>query len=817
MKILIIVFIVTFVFFRFSFSENESGGIVGTIVDDETQSPIAGVNVFVKGDSIGTITDENGFYRLLNLTPGMYNVSFQIIGYRTIEKLNIPVALGRQTQMDIRMSRVVLSGKEVVVKSSAFAKLGDPVPSDKNMDYTEMINDPGSMMDVPRMMQALPSVISGADQENEIIVRGGNPGENLFLLDGIEIPNPNHYGNQGAGGGPISMINPFFINDIDFYAGAFPAKYGGKLSSVMDIHLKEGNKEERNFSFDMGMSGIGMLSEGPIIKDRITYIFGIHKSYLEYIIGNFGMTAIPKYWNAQWKVIYYISPRAKIIWNGLLGDEKIYIDYSKETIPSGTDIVDVKSGKYATGITFKSLLSKNSFMDVTLSNVKDYWKWDVFNLNNNKKYKTFQKRDAEGEWTLKGDYTCKINDFNTLSAGFNLKLINFYHKDWSSADTIYSYYYHPYGNPYDTTFYYDANGFYSASPDTYSIYRVERIFDEWGINNDIDTRSYAAYLQHKLILFDRLTILMGLRLSQFEYNNSNAISPRLGISYRIISSTYINAGYGKHFQQPAYFNFSINPEKNRSLKPEICEQYIFGLEHLFSNTFKGNIEIYYKKYYNLATNRAWVERDSLSNYNFEKLSKGKGYSKGIELFLQKKLSKSFNFTLSYSHYISKRLDLRRKEVAYYTSSYDFRNVFTFIVGYKIVMLRYSWYLDLNNRFWWKPIAWLLDPGNELEIGIRWRYSDGKPYTKHSYNPYLRRWFITWSTDLNTERTPCYNRLDIMILRRWYTKKYSIVSYFHFINALNRKNIWDYYYTGDGKKGKIYQFSFMPVGGFVIEF
>jgi len=291
----------------------QTGDIVGVVIDKETQAPLIGVNIVIHGTDRGAATDLDGRYHIRNIPVGTYNLTFQMMGYEKLEKLNIPVSPDRISQMDVSLGISSIAGEEVIVTATAFVKARDAVVSDRNIDYTELVRDPGGAMDVQRMMQALPAVVSGADQENEIIVRGGEPAENLFLMDNIEIPNPNHFGYQGTGGGPIAIIGPLFIQEVDFYAGAFPARYGSKASSVMDIRLKEGNRERFHMDMDMGMSGIGLFAEGPLANGNVSYMLGFHKSYLDLIIKSFGMTAVPTYYSLQGKVVWYLSPRTKLI------------------------------------------------------------------------------------------------------------------------------------------------------------------------------------------------------------------------------------------------------------------------------------------------------------------------------------------------------------------------------------------------------------------------------------------------------------------------------------------------------------------------
>jgi len=798
----------------------QTGTISGRVIDKDSQTPLVGVNIIVNNTSYGAATDQNGYYYIENIPVGTYNLTYQMMGYEKLEKLNIPVNPDRITQMNVSLGMQPLLGEDVVVSARAFVKAQDAVVSDRNIDYTEMMRDPGGVYDVQRMMQALPAVVSGSDQENEIIVRGGSPGENLFLLDNIEISNPNHFGWQGTGGGPISAINPLFIQEVDFYAGAFPARFGGKASSVMNIKLKEGNRQHFHANVDMGMSGIGLFAEGPIQKGQASYMVGFHKSYLDLLINSFGLTAVPHYYDLQAKLVWYLSPKTKLIWNGLYGNDAINIEQDGGTVSAGTQIADVKGYEYATGLSLKTLFDDNRYLLLTLSKVGNYWDYHVKESLGSDQFKQiYLKDDLETEWTLKGDYFQRINAKQDLRLGFNLKQLRFDHHDWAQADTAWTFYYHPKINPGDSTFYFAADQYYadySAAQDSFSRHTIARISAPWEIDHNINTRKAAVYGQYKWKPLEAVILTMGLRYAYFEYSESKMLAPRLGFSYHLSPVTTLNLAYGKHFQEPAYFYFTQNLEKNRNLKSYTTEQYVGSIEHLFREDIKGTVEIYQKNYQDLPISNAWVIGDSLGNANNEMLSLGNGYARGLELFFQKKLNRNFNLTLSYSHYIARRTDVRKPEKLEYTADYDFRNVFTFISGYRWDMRQKEWYRNVKEKTWWQYVEWLLSPGDELEMSIRWRYTGGKPYTKQTYDPYLRKWYTRWDTVLNTERLPAYHRLDVQIVRRFIFEKSALVVYFDIMNIYGRKNIWNYTYNADGSKSNVYQYSLFPVGGFVWE-
>ncbi len=812
-------FLLSFLFiFTFTFANN--GSISGIVRDAETLSPLVGVNIIIDNTSIGTATNTDGRYHINNLKPATYTLSFHMMGYSKFKKVNVIVNPDRITIINTDLIIQAVKGEQVVVTSTPFAKALDAVVSDRSIDFNEMMNDPGGVMDVVRMVQAFPAVVSGSDQGNEIITRGGEPGENLFIIDNIEIPNPNHFGSQGTGGGPISMINSLFINNVDFYAGAFPAQFGGKVSSVMNIQLKEGNREKFHTNLDMGMSGLGLFAEGPINNGNGSYMFGFKKSYLKWIANSFGLTSIPDYYSLQSKVVYDISDRNTLIWNGIYGNDKILIEDEANgaTLDS---YVDVGGFEYATGLTLRTLINKNSHTHLTLSNIGNYWNHDVYKTHPiNPDRQIYEKDDFESEWTLKGDYVNRLNSKNTLKVGFNIKNIIADHHTFIAKDTAYTYYYFPKNQPDNSSYYFNSNDYYNnfnSETDDFGINNIARNWNEQDTIRNINSNKYSIYMQHKYSPFNNLTISAGLRYSKFIYSNYSSFSPRLGVSWNITSTSTLNFGYGKHYQEPSYYYFTQNTEANKNLKNINTQQFIIGLEHYFNESTKASIEIYHKDYNNIPVHESWVNGDSIGNYNWDRIyNLGEGYSKGVEVFIQKKPVKNLNFILSYSHYISERKDIRRDSKPYYTADYDFRDVFTLVSGYKWDLREVSWCKNVKNKKWWKYISWLPSPGDEFTISARWRYSQGKPYTQKTYDPFLRSWYTEWNTPLNTERLPAYHRLDLMFVQRHIFKKSALIVYFDIMNVYGRKNIWDYNYKDDGSIEKIYQFSLFPVGGFIWE-
>ncbi len=238
-----------------------TGSVTGSITDLATQQPLPGVNIIVEGTVLGAASDLDGNFTVQDIPNGFYHVRFSAIGYKPLVKLNIRIVSNRPAIIRAELEQQAVELEGVTVTREYFEKEKDALVSSRTVDLNEIRRDPAGAVDIQRMMQALPAVVSASDQQNEIVVRGGSPGENLFLMDNIEISNPNHFGVPGSGGGPINMINTLFIDRVDFMAGAFPAKYGDKASSVMDISLREGNRTLHSQDIEMRISGIGINVE----------------------------------------------------------------------------------------------------------------------------------------------------------------------------------------------------------------------------------------------------------------------------------------------------------------------------------------------------------------------------------------------------------------------------------------------------------------------------------------------------------------------------------------------------------------------------
>lgn len=770
----------------------QTGTIQGRVIDEATQSPLMAVNIIIENTQMGAASDENGNFKIINIPPGIYNLRFMMIGHKIRAVNNVVVNPGRISWQTIELVSSIIQGKSISVSAGYFHEAKDAVVSNRSLDFEEIRSDPGSAEDIQRVVQVLPAVVSGSDQYNEIIVRGGMPGENLFVMDNIEIPNPNHFGYQGTGGGPINMLNAHFIRRVDFYAGAFPARYGDKASSVMDISLRNGNKERIEGHAYMGMSGAGLMIEGPIAHGKGSYIISARKSFLDLIISSTGLSAVPNYYNLQAHLVYDLSLNHKIIVNGIYGNDRITIEDEKnnEGYSRGAENVKSLSHQYAAGITLKSLIGNKGFSKITLSQTLNHWDQTVWDNSNTIYYSNLS---TEMERTLKADITYLPSKYFELNFGGFIKSIPYKIHEWFNPDTI---------------FVYDLN---TDPPEKIDIYAT---YDEFRRENSKSTWKAGAFAQIKLKPGSKITAFLGLRGDYLKYTGKHAVDPRIGISYKLSGTTNLNLAFGQHSQSPS--NIQLNNHiLNKDLDYKYTRQTVLGLEHLFREDIRGTVEIFYKDYNNIPLYSAALTPEPFDRAQGRLINQGKGYSKGIEFFFQKKRTGSYHLTLSYSYSISKGYDPRYDKS--FNWDYDYRHVFTIVSGLHFNLMDKTWYQKMSSSTLYKIFAWLLPFGDQTDISFRWRYLGGRPYTEQAYYPDLRTWAIDETVSLNSNRHPPYHRFDFRLDRRFMFKGWNMVTYFDIMNVYCRDNIWMYQYNDDGTKEKVLQFQVFPVGGITIEF
>ncbi|MBK8552759.1 MAG: TonB-dependent receptor plug domain-containing protein [Ignavibacteria bacterium] len=631
-----------------------------------------------------------------------------------------------------------------MVEEDRFIMPNDLANSFKSLTYEEIRRTPGGFEDIGRVVQVLPGVSFVNDGRNDLIVRGGSPTENLFLVDNTIVPNINHFGSQGATGGPVSIINLEFVREVDFLTGGFSARYGDKLSSVLDIKFREGNREKFLTNINLSATGFGAVIEGPFgSKKKGSWLLSVRKSYLDFIFKASGFGFVPEYSSAQFKGVYDFDERNSLTVNAIGNIDKVTFNNDDvENRQDNENILKNNQNGYVNSYEPRTILSRKSFVLFNLG--RTFTNFD-YSGRDAQFVDTFTNKSKEGETGLKTEYFLTLTPNTQIQAGGRFSFINFENDIYQQADTS-----------------------YFIDPESGERY----VIPELSLTNDTKTNKAYLYTQFTQNIFKDVQINLGLRYDYFEYlNDKNYIAPRASLEIPLNQKLRASFAYGIFYQSPAYLWLAAN-EQNRNLKEIKADHYVAGLEYLISSDVRMTLEAYYKNYsdYPVSTLRPYLILGN-NGGNFEKqdefgleplVSAGTGFARGIEFFIQKALTTNFYGLLNFSLYEAKYKALDGIERQ---SSFDNTYLFTVTGGYKF--------------------------GDGWEAAAKFRLVGGRPYTP--IDPLDGSQLIS---EYNSERLPDYSRLDIRVDKTLNFKNWTLVTYLDIQDVLNKKNVtgveWNIY-------------------------
>ncbi len=777
------------------------GSIAGIVYDAATRSPLAGASVIVQNTELGGAADPDGRFYVTDVPAGTYSVEASMIGYETQAKTIVVVNPARTTELAFRLGQSRIQLAEVTVKAEYFPKVKDAPVSERNFSAAEIEVAPGGLGDIQRVVQAMPSVVSSGDQDNEVIVRGGNPNENLFMVDGIEVPYPNHFGSFAAQGGPVNMLNPILVREVDFMAGAFPAKYGNRASSVMDISLKRGSLRELDGSIDMGIAGLGAVLEFPLSGKGNSFIGSYHKSFLDLMakMGVWGgMSAIPYYDNAVGKATFRLASGHELSVLGMWGTDHIRIEPGAD-VNENTYTTSLTTLRYAGGVGWQMLFGDRGYGRLLLSG--NNTSWDAFIHESTDVNDTLQfARSRISGLQARYDVAFRFAPGHETQGGFSLGRSPSSFDFFTKPAPIYRYVYAPDSTVLDSFPVLDSAG----NP---IVWKMQS-------NGSAASLNLGVYLQHRIALGDIGDLTVGGRIDHFGYSGATSIAPRVGFSTRpILAGTTINAGWGWHFQSPDWYTFFADSAANQTLRDRRSDHYVLGLERPFGRDVKLSLEGFVKRNQFLPISFAATTPDTYDSPG-RYVAWGKGGAEGLELFLQKKHSANWHGSLAYS--LSRSWEVAPQDsTVRYAGDYDYGHIVTAAGTYSVEFYKQAWYRNLPT--WFKATIGGLFLSDEMGLGARLRYMGGRPFTAPEWNPGIRRWVAT-TEKLNSQRYPAYSRLDVRWDHKLMLKKWSLSWYFEVQNVLNRENVWMYLYNdGNPKRETVAGFGFYPMAGLFIEF
>jgi len=807
----------------FALETKATGTISGVVLDRSTRSPIPSANVIIINSNIGSASDINGKFEIRSLSPGIYSIMASALGYEPYAISELTVTPGRSRNVEFLLQPASIISEEVTISTKRFDNVSPDLPtSTRNLRYEEVRRAPGGSEDVQRMIQTLPGVVNQNDQTNQIVVRGGSPFENMTVLDGIEVDNTNHFSFQDEGnGGGINGLNTEFLQDVTFASGGFSAKYGDRMSSVLDLSLREGSRERFGGAADFGMMGIGGYLEGPLVGKNGSFLASVHKSYLDLLPKDAtGLLSIPNYWNGQLKATYDLSPKHLLTINGLYLEDSHIIEGDEEELEEednliGYDAINYNGEKYVFGARLRSLWG-HGYTDLVIARSLSYLHYSMFsnvydiNKQRNKHLDLANKRtDINDQIHL--NYTGKSFKNDEWSAGFSVKPTSYQHEYWLDGDTIVFNDGHLFRND-------DGTPLYDTQPDTF--YFTGR--DE-NVNKDFS--KYGTFFQYTWNAHDFLSLTGGLRYDAHSYSEESSIDPRFSMNWQFYPRWTLSLAYGSYHQSQdanVYMDGSVG-EANRYLPHSEAQQYIFGLNFAPKPSSIISLEAYYKDYDKLLIGEEDIVRENSKNYTFDSdilLADKTKKAWGVEFFAQQKLVNRFYGTFSYSFGKSESEDPAYGE---YSSDFDIRHVLTGVLGYKTSLIKNEAYKNFIRKPWFYWTYILPINGDEITISTRYRYISGRPFTKSiwyaegqdSPEPiYQGHWE---DTGYNNERYPDYKRWDIRLDSKHYFGRSALVYYLEANNILDNKNVASYYYNDDGSYDTIYQFGQMFLMGIRYEF
>ena len=718
------------------FSQESDLSVYGKVVDDLTKEPLIGANVIIIGTNFGTATNTQGEFSLSNVPPNTYQIRASVIGYNSVTKTDISVMPGRPAQVNFELSTTAIELESIVVQSDYFNNNPIELNSVKSFNYEEIRRSAGGFEDVVRAVSILPGVAQADPGRNDLIVRGGGPSENLYLINGIPVQNINHFGTQGSTGGPLSYINLDYVEGTTFSTGGFSVLNGDKISSVLTVDIREGRDDKIGGKATVSATQFGFDLEGPVSSNS-SFIFSARRSYLDFIFQAADFSFVPEYYDGLLKYDVQFDNRNSLSFLLISAFDNVkYFNDTEDQRYDNSTILGSDQTQYATGISYQHLFNKG-FIDLSLN--RNYVDFDT-RQSDSLLNPIFINNSIEKENTLKADLTYQLNRTIEFNAGGLIKFINF------EADILVPEFITTFGD---------------------SIPLTEVAADEY-------YNKAAGYLNFNFSFFERLRLNLGARVDYFSpLTTTTYFSPRFSASYQLTDLTTLNFSTGIYHQSPSYI-WLVAYDVNYELENINVDQYVLGIDQYISADALVRLEGFVKNYsdYPSSMRRTYLvlantgagfsgSDENFSSFGLDPLnSGGTGFTRGFELSVQKKLTDTPYYgivSLTYSIADFTALDDVER-----IGSYDQTWIFNVSGGYKF------------NEEW--------------EASLKFRYSTGKPYTPYNSDG------TQDVDDINTLRLPVNNSLDLRVDKRWFFSTWTLITYVDIQNVYNRKNIvgvsWD---------------------------
>ncbi|TVQ86084.1 MAG: TonB-dependent receptor [Bacteroidetes bacterium] len=723
----------------------QTGSIRGRVFNEKNNEPLPFTNLIIDGTNIGSTSDLDGNFLFTGLQPGFVRLRVSAVGFEDKVTEEFMVTNARTANIDIAMRERQTELEEVVIEASQFQRREESPVSLRRLGISEIERSPGSNRDISKVIQSLPGVAFTPAFRNDVIIRGGGPNENRFFLDGVEIPNLNHFATQGASGGPVGIINVDFIREVEMYSSAFPANRGNALSSIFEFRQVRGDSERFNFRGTVGASDLALTLDGPL-SENTTMIFSARRSYLQFIFGVIGLPFLPTYNDFQFKTDTRLNDRSELTLIGIGALDQFRLNLDANETEDQRFILDFlpvsEQWNYTMGAVYRRFRDNGFDRFVVSRNMLRNFSYKHLE-NDESKRRTFDYESDEIENKFRYERTSQLGAWRLMAGGGGeyAKYLN----------------------------------------DTY-----REIF----FNNEPSVIEYDSFLElYKWSLFgqvtrgfynDRLTFSFGLRTDANNYSSNmanplNQLSPRISGSYQLRENLSVSASTGRFFQLPSYTtlgfrdNGGVLRNKENNLKFISVDHYVTGFEYLPTRQTQITLEGFYKNYRNypfsvidsVAIGSKSTDFGIFGDEEVTSTSRGRSY--GAELLYREQRFKGLNIILSYTFVRSEFDDIRSGD--FIPSAWDSRHIVNLTASKKL------------------PRNW--------DIGAKWRFSGGAPYTPFDLE--LSQRVEAWDAQrlgyldyrrFNSNRLPAFHQLDLRIDKQYFFNNFSLMFYLDIQNVYN---------------------------------
>lgn len=794
----IAVFLFLTAFSQTSEAQNFTQTVRGKITDNISQSPLDGVTVILVGSKgKGAISDEDGNFRIPNVPVGRQTFQFSYVGYDDVIISKIEVLSAKELILNVGMEERIARAKEAVVigrKDKSKTNNEMIAVSGRTFSVEESMRYAGSRGDVARMAQNFAGVAGNDDNRNDIVVRGNSPIGVLYRLEGVDIPNPNHFAAAGTTGGPVSMLNNNVLSNSDFLTGAFPAEYGNAVAAVFDLQMRNGNNETNEFLGQIGFAGFELLSEGPLrIGSNSSYLVSYRYSTLGVFSAlglNFGTgTAIPKYQDVSFKVNV---PGKSGSWTlfGIGGMSEIELfkstDLGETNFAGDREDLSYKTNTGVIGMSRSFRFDKNTYSKITVSAQAATVNTivDTFDIDANQevinKSALYRDNSLNGKYSINGFVRKKLNSQHSYKIGFFadfhfLKLSDsVYDQGWNRWVTLTSY--------------------------------------------EGDASLIQPYAQWKYKINKNMVLNTGLHYSYFMFNDAQSLEPRLGFSYKTGVRNTLSFGYGLHSQVPPFRVYFRGVEDSLGNRREINQElgfmkshhFVLGNEYGLSKNTRLKTEVYLQQLFDVPIEAVSDPYYSLLNQGADfgiqisdsMVNQGSGRNYGVELTLERFLDKGLYYLTTISLY---RSSFKPQNGQEYSTVFDSKYAVNILAG---------------KEFFFREV----DKGkkskkNSLTTDIKLMANGGKMHTPIDKEASLIAGEAVYRNELLfSQQYEPYMRFDIRVAYKTQGKKISQEWGIEIQNVTDRRNVFQKIYDANRAELRTtYQTGIFPIGLYRIEF